>query len=69
MNLTDVVSHAGFSGYAQIGFVVSLVAFVALVAWVTLRPKAEMKAHAEMILEEEHRPPERIPTNAGRQQP
>ena len=27
MNLTDVVSHAGFSGYAQIGFVISLAAF------------------------------------------
>ncbi len=73
MNLTDVVSHAGFSGYAQLGFVVSLVAFVALVAWVTLRPKAEMKAHAEMILDEDRRTSEAIrepaPTHPRRQQP
>jgi hypothetical protein len=53
MNLTDVVSHAGFSGYAQIGFVVSLIAFVGLVAWVILRPKAEMKARAEVVLEDD----------------
>ncbi len=59
MNLTDVVSHAGFSGYAQIGFVVSLVAFVGLVAWVVLRPKAEMQAHANIALDEESTPNQR----------
>lgn len=53
MNLTDVVSHAGFSGYAQVGFVVSLVAFVGLVAWAARRPRAEMKAHAEIVLDDE----------------
>jgi mono/diheme cytochrome c family protein len=53
VNLTDVVSHAGFAGYAQVGFVVSLVTFVGLVAWVTFRPRSEMKAHAQMILDEE----------------
>lgn len=55
MTLTDVVSHAGFSGYAQIGFLVSLIAFVGLVAWVILRPKSEMKLNAEMILDDERR--------------
>ncbi len=53
MNLTDVVSHAGFTGYAQVGFVISLVAFVALVAWVALRPKAEMQAQAKLALDDE----------------
>jgi len=53
MNLTDVVSHAGFAGYAQIGFVVSLLAFVGLVAWVALRPKAEMQAQAKIALDGE----------------
>lgn len=52
MNLTDVVSHAGFTGYAQVGFVISLVAFVALVAWVALRPKAEMQAQAKLALDD-----------------
>lgn len=52
MSLTDVVSHAGFTGYAQVGFVISLVAFVALVAWVALRPKAEMQAQAKLALDD-----------------
>jgi len=56
MNLTDIVSHAGFSGYAQIGFVISLAAFVGLVAWVALRPKAEMQAHAKIALDDEVTP-------------
>lgn len=53
MNLTDVVSHSGNTGYAQIGFVISLTAFLAVVAWVFLRPKAEMQAHAQVVLEDE----------------
>ncbi len=53
MNLTDVVSHAGFSGYAQIGFVISLVAFVGLVAWAFLRPKSEMQSHAKLALDDD----------------
>ncbi len=57
MSLTDVVSHAGFSGYAQVGFVVSLVAFVGLVIWVMRRPRAEMKSQAELVFEEEQTPP------------
>jgi hypothetical protein len=48
-----VVSHSGFSGYAQIGFVISLVAFLGVVAWTFLRPKAEMKAHARVVLEDD----------------
>jgi hypothetical protein len=53
MNLTDVVSNSGFVGYAQIGFVVSLAAFIGIVAWVSFRPKAEMQARASVVLEEE----------------
>jgi hypothetical protein len=56
MNLTDVVSGAGFSGYAQIGFVISLAAFLGVVAWVSLRPKAEMRARAEVVLEDDSNP-------------
>jgi hypothetical protein len=59
MNLTDVVSHSGFTGYAQVGFVISLVAFVALVAWVALRPKAEMQAQARIALDDETVPSKR----------
>jgi len=53
MSLTDVVSHAGFTGYAQVGFVISLVAFLGVVAWVFIRPKSEMRAHAESVLEDD----------------
>ena len=53
MNLADVVSHAGFASYAQVGFVISLVAFLGVVAWVSLRPKAEMWSHAHVVLEDD----------------
>ena len=53
MSLTDVVSHSGFTGYAQVGFVISLVAFLGVVAWVFLRPKSEMRAHAQAVLEDD----------------
>ena len=53
MNLTDVVSHSGFTGYAQIGFVISLVAFLGVVAWVLLRPRAEMKAQSQVVFEDD----------------
>jgi hypothetical protein len=53
MNLTDVVSNSGFSGYAQVGFVVRLVAFLGVVGWVFLRPKSEMRAHAEVVLDDD----------------
>jgi hypothetical protein len=53
MSLTDVMSSAGFSGYAQVGFLLSLGAFVSVVAWVVLRPKEEMKAHAGLALDED----------------
>jgi cbb3-type cytochrome oxidase subunit 3 len=59
MSLTDVMSHAGFSGYAQVGFVVSLLAFVGIVAWVVRRPKTEMKAHARLALDDDSRGTER----------
>ena len=55
MNLTDVVSNSGFSGYAQIGFLISLVAFLGVVAWVFLRPKDEMRAHAQVVLDDDTR--------------
>jgi uncharacterized iron-regulated membrane protein len=56
MSLTDVVSHAGFTGYAQVGFVVSLLAFLGIVAWVARRPRAEMKAHAQLALDDDSTP-------------
>jgi cbb3-type cytochrome oxidase subunit 3 len=53
MSLTDVMGHAGFGGYAQAGFVISLIAFVGIVAWVARRPRAEMKAHANLVLDDD----------------
>ena len=37
MRLSDVVSHAGLAGYAEVGLVLFLVAFVLIVARLWLR--------------------------------
>jgi len=53
MNLTDVMSNAGFSDFAKVGFVLSGLTFVGVVVWVVLRPKSEMKAHAGVVLDDD----------------
>ena len=42
MKLSDVVGHAGLSGYAQVALVLFLVAFVAIIWWV-FRPGARAR--------------------------
>ncbi len=46
MGLSDVVSSSGTTSFAQVGFVISFVAFILIVIWALLRPKAVMLADA-----------------------
>ena len=52
MSLTDVVSSAGNTGYAQVGFVISFIVFTLIVVWALLRPKAGMEAEARSVLDD-----------------
>lgn len=59
MNLTDVMSHAGLSGFALVGLAVSFLTFAAVTVWALRRPRAEMEANARRALEAETLPGER----------
>ena len=53
MNLTDVISNAGLSDFARVGFVLSGLTFVGVVVWVMVRPKSEMQARAGVVLDDD----------------
>jgi cbb3-type cytochrome oxidase subunit 3 len=53
MSLTEVMSSAGLSGFAQVGFVMSFILFTLIVLWALLRPKAVMEAQARSVLDDE----------------
>ncbi len=52
MSLSEVVSNAGGSGFAQVGFVISFVVFALIVIWALLRPKAAIEAEARSVLDD-----------------
>ena len=52
MSLSEVVSNAGGSGFAQVGFVISFVVFTLIVIWALLRPKAAIEAEARSVLDD-----------------
>jgi hypothetical protein len=52
MSLTEVMSASGNSGFAQIGFVISVVVFSLIVLWALLRPRASMQAAARSVLDD-----------------
>ncbi len=52
MSVSDVVSAAGNTGFAQVGFVISFVVFTLIVVWALLRPKAAMHAAARCVFED-----------------
>ena len=54
MRLSEIMSHAGLSRYAEIALVLFLVAFVAIVVW-TFRPGARrrMEHDARLPLDDE----------------
>ena len=51
MSLADIMSHSGLVAFAEVGLIVSFVAFAAVVVWVMLRPRDEMDAEARKPLE------------------
>lgn len=52
MSLSEVVSNAGGSGFAQMGFVISFIVFTLIVIWALLRPKAAIEAEARSVLDD-----------------
>jgi preprotein translocase subunit YajC len=53
VSLSDVMSHSGLVAFTEVGLIVSLVAFLAIVAWVMIRPGREMEAEARKPLDSE----------------
>jgi hypothetical protein len=53
MSLSDIMSHSGLTGYAEVGLVISLAAFTVLVFWVFLRPREEMEKLGRRALEDD----------------
>jgi len=56
MDLTDVMSQSGLARYAEIGLVISFIAFIALMIWALRRPRREMDAIARSILDGQGKP-------------
>ncbi len=54
MKLSDIVGHAGLSGYAIVGLLLFLLAFVAIIGWI-FRPSARQRwqQDAQMPLDDE----------------
>lgn len=52
MSLTEVMSASGNTGFAQVGFIISIVVFSLIVLWALLRPKASMQAAARSVLDD-----------------
>jgi cbb3-type cytochrome oxidase subunit 3 len=61
VNLSDVMSHAGLSAFAEVGLAVSFLTFAAVTVWALRRPRAEMDAYARRALDTETPPGERQP--------
>ncbi len=49
MKLSDVVSHAGLSRFAEVGLVLFVLAFLAIIWWV-FRPGARARWKADAVL-------------------
>jgi len=54
MSLTDVMSGAGLTSYAEVALVISVATFVAIAIWVLRRPGEEMEANRWVVLDDEH---------------
>jgi hypothetical protein len=67
MSLTDVMSGAGLVEWAEVGLVVSFVAFAGIVLWTWTRPKAEMDTRSRVVLDDE--PASALPSETQRPSP
>jgi len=54
MKLSDWLAAHGSTLFAQIALVLAFVMFLAVVIWVTRRPKREIRRHARIPLEDEN---------------
>lgn len=63
MKLSEIMSHAGLSRYAEVALVLFLVAFVAIVLWI-FRPGAKRRMEEDARLPLDDGSPE--PRNGGR---
>ena len=66
MSLSDIMSGADMTTYAQIGLVVSMVTFLGIVIWLFRRPREEMEARARGVFEDGELPfhPQDTPESA-----
>lgn len=53
MSLSDIMGAAGLSSWAEVGLIVSLVTFTAIVAWVFLRKKSSWEHMRQLPLEDD----------------
>lgn len=53
MKLSDVMSHSGLTGYAEIALVLFLIAFAAIVIRVIRMPKRDVDHDARLPLDDE----------------
>ncbi len=53
MSLSDIMSAAGFSSWAEVGLVVSLLTFTAIVAYVFIRRKSSWEHLRNLPLEDD----------------
>jgi len=54
MKLSDVMGGTDLSWYAQVGLVVFVVVFIAVVIWTLRKPKKEMDLDAQIPLDDKH---------------
>ena len=59
MKLADIMSAAGLHGWAEIGLVVSFIAFVAIVVYVFSRRKAHWEHERQLPLDDAPEPRDR----------
>lgn len=56
MRLSDVMSAAGLSSWAEAGLVISVITFVAIVAWVFLRRRSRWEHIKRLPLDDDTTP-------------
>lgn len=53
MSLSDIMSHAGLTRFAEIGLLISFAAFACVVVWALLLPRRQVEAFARQALEDD----------------
>ncbi len=53
MNLSDIMSAAGLTSWAEVGLIISLATFAGIVVWVFLRKKSSWEHMRHLPLDDE----------------